>query len=451
MIYLIAIVSAITGFLFGFDEGIVSGILDHIVKEFHLTPYQTGFFMGLLPLGALFAAYFTGRISDRIGRLRILYLIAIIFTIATLGIFFTHSFEVLCLMRLLLGLSIGMSVVISPLYIAETAPSKIRGKLVIYFQLAITLGILASYLINLFVAQTIPWRWVFATGLVPSTALLIGAFFLPESPRWLVLKGNAQKAHKVLFHLYGRKQHPEKIEKELNHIKQSIVREKKIGIWRELLSKRGLPCLILGMGLFLLQQVSGINVVIYFAPKIFQQMQLGTTSVTLLATVGVGTLNVLATFIAIGLIEQIGRRLLLIIGFAGAAVSLGLIAFFTQFTGPFAQWISAISIFAYIAFFAMSLGPLPYILMSEVFPLKIRGQGMSLSAASNWLFNTLVVASFPILLKDLGISAVFLCYSVACVVGLLYAIRFVPETKGLSLEEIEEHVHSGKPLRTLGR
>lgn len=451
MIYLIALISAITGFLFGFDEGIISGVLNTILKDFHLTEYQTGFLMGLLPFGALFAACLTGRLSDWMGRLRVLYLIAITFSLATIGILLTHSFGVLCLARFCLGISIGMSVVVTPLYISETAPSEIRGKLVAYFQLAITLGILSSYLINLFIVGKIPWRWAFATGLVPSVALFVGCLFLPESPRWLFLKGRRKEAHAVLHQLYGRKLQGNRVEKELSIIKHSILKKKKEGVWKELFSKRGLPCLVLGVVLFLLQQLSGINVVIYFAPKIFQHMELGTTSAVLLATVGLGTVNVLMTFVAMALVERLGRRPLLILGFAGAAISLGMIALFTQFTGPVFQWLSAISVFLYIAAFAVSLGPLPYILISEVFPLKIRGQGMSLSAASNWAFNTLVVASFPILLQAVGISAVFLVYAIACVIGLVYAIRFAPETKGLSLEEIEEHVHSGKPLRLLGR
>lgn len=451
MIYLIAFVSAITGFLFGFDSGIISGMLETISKDFKLDQYQIGFLMGLLPFGALFASCLTGRLSDWIGRLQVLYLIAIIFSVAIVGILLTNSFAILCLMRFCLGISIGMSVVVTPLYIAETAPTEIRGKLITCFQLAITLGILAAYLINLFVAGKISWRSTFAIGLIPSTALFAGALFLPESPRWLFLKGKTKEAHQVLHRLYRRKFHPDRVEHELAVIKKSILKKQSVGIWKELISKRGFPCLVLGMGLFFLQQVSGINVVIYFAPKIFQQMQLGTTSVVLLATVGLGTVNALMTFVAMNLVERIGRRPLLILGFSGAALSLGMIALFTQFEGPVFQWLSAGSIFLYIAAFAVSLGPLPYILMSEVFPLKIRGQGMSLSAASNWGFNTLVVASFPILLGVLGISYVFLLYAMACVLGLLYAFRYVPETKGLSLEEIEEHVHSNKPLRKLGR
>lgn len=451
MLFLISIISAITGFLFGFDEGITSGVLETINKDFQLTHSETGFMIGLLPFGALIAACLTGRFSDWVGRLRVLYLIAIFFILATVGILLTHSFTVLCIMRVILGLSIGMSVVVTPMYIAETAPTEIRGKLVIYFQLAITLGILCSYIINLFIVGALPWRWVFAMGLIPSITLFIGALFLPESPRWLYINGKVDEAHRVLAKLYGRKYHPKKIEEELLLIKKSLKKEKSSGVWKALLSRKALPCLILGVALFFFQQVSGINVVIYYAPIIFHSMQLGSSSTQLLATVGIGTLNVVMTVIAMRWIERLGRRPLLLSSLAGAAISLGLIAIATSFEGAFFQWVSAISIFLFIASFAFGLGPLPYILISEIFPIKIRGQGMSLSAASNWAFNTLVVASFPVLLKDWGISLVFLFYSIACVIGLLFAIRYTPETKGISLEEIEEHVRSRKPLRVLGR
>ncbi len=451
MIYLISFISAITGFLFGFDEGITSGVLEEIKKDFHLSAHQTGFMMGLLPFGALIAACLTGRFSDWVGRLRVLYLIASTFSFATIGIVFTQSFPILCIMRFCLGISIGMSVVITPLYIAETAPREIRGRLVTFFQLAITLGILSSYLVNLFAVGNLPWQWIFATGLLPSAVLFFGSFFLPESPRWLFMKGKTKEAHQVLHRLYSRKLHPDRVEKELDLIRNSIEKEKKIGVWRMLFSKRALPCLVLGMGLFFLQQVSGINAVIYYAPTIFQNMHLQTTSAALLATVGLGTVNVLMTFVAMRWVEKKGRRLLLILGFAGTAIALGLIALFTQLQGEVFSSLAALSVFLYIAAFAASLGPLPYILVSEIFPLKIRGQAISLSAASNWAFNTLVVASFPILLNGMGISLVFLCYASACAIGLLYTLRYVPETKGLSLEEIETHVKSNKPLRELGR
>jgi len=451
MFIIISIIPAITGFLFGFDEGVTSGILKSINSEFALTYHETGFMMGLLPFGALVAACFTGRFADYVGRLRALYIISAFFFLATIGILSTHSFTILCIMRFVLGLSIGMSVVVTPMYLAETAPTEMRGKLVTYFQLAITLGILCAYIINFFLVEKLPWRWVFAMGLIPCSILFVGIFFLPESPRWLYMKGKIAKAHAVLVNLYGTRFHPEKVEEELNLIKSSLEKGPKEGVWKELFSPQALPSLILGVALFFFQQVSGINVIIYYAPIIFHNLEIGSESTTLLATVGVGAINILMTLVAMRYIEKLGRRPLLIIGFAGAAFSLGLIAFASSMDGVVYQWISAISIFLFISSFAFGLGPLPYILASEVFPINIRGPGMSLSAASNWGFNTIVVATFPILLEEVGISYAFYVYSIACIAGLLFAIRYTPETKGISLEEIEEHIHSGQPLRLLGR
>lgn len=449
MMYLIAALSALTGFLFGFDEGIVSGVLGEIRKDFALDDAQVGVMMGLLPFGALVSAFLTGRLADRIGRLRVLFLVPIIFSIAIALICASSSYELLCVARVLLGISIGMSVVISPLYIAETAPRHSRGKLVTYFQLAITLGICISYVINLLNASLdspMSWRWVFATGLIPSTALLVGAFFLPESPRWLCAQKRHDEAERILKRLYKSK-----APIELKEIKAAISKEKKTHLWKQLFTRKLRPVLLLGVLLFFFQQLSGINVIIYYAPTIFQQMQLGSNTVTLLATVGIGLVNVLATFIAIRFVEKLGRRPLLIWGFVGTAVTLLLIALMTYLDIPSLRWISAVALVGYIVAFAASLGPLPWVMMPEIFPLNVRGEGASCSAGGNWAFTTLVVATFPSLLQSYGISWTFLFYALMCIAGLLYFLRYLPETKGLSLEQIEKHVHSGKPFRLLGR
>jgi len=451
MVYLIAIISALTGFLFGFDEGIMSGVLAEIKKDFMMNDKQTGFMMGLLPFGALLAACCTGWTADRIGRLRVLYAIPVLFCAAVLIIFCTTSYELLCAGRILLGVSIGASVVISPLYIAEAAPREIRGKLIAYFQLAITLGILCSYVMNLIAADIWPWRWMFATGLVPGVLLFIGVFFLPESPRWLCAHGHQDKAHHILQKIYHTHYSHDRVEQAYHEIQEAIRENKKLHTWKEITSRKVQPCILLGILLFFFQQLSGINVIIYYAPTIFKHMHLGSHTVTLLATVGIGVVNVLFTLVALRWIEKMGRRRLLILGFVGTAIALFVIALLTYIDIPELRLVSAFAVFFYIAAFAVSLGPLPWVMMPEIFPLKVRGIGSSISAGSNWLFNTLVVASFPILLQDVGISWSFSFYGIACVLGLLYSLRYVPETKHISLEKIEAHIHSGKPLRMLGR
>ena len=451
MIYLIALISSLTGFLFGFDEGIMSGVLDEIKKDFSMNSHETGFMMGLMPFGALVSACLIGRFSDWAGRLRVLFLVPVAFTLAIVMLITTSSYDFLCVARFLLGLSIGMSVVISPLYIAEAAPSAIRGKLVVYFQLAITLGIFCSYLINLFVVGHLPWRLIFVVGLIPSTMLFIGAFFLPESPRWLCAHGKEAAAEKALRKLSGKSFPISEIRKEIEEIQESIRTEVKTKAWKEVFSKAIRPSLAVGMLLFFFQQLSGINVIIYYAPIIFKEMHLGGTFVSLLATLGIGTVNVLMTIVALKWIEKLGRRPLLMIGFIGTAITLFLVAFITYLNIPSLNWIAAVSMFVYIAAFAVGLGPLPWVMMPEIFPLHVRGQGAGLSAASNWAFNTIVVATFPILLHDFGISSTFAFYGLTCVIGLLFTIRYVPETKNISLEAIETHINAGKPLRLLGR
>ncbi len=451
MIWLIAFISSIAGFLFGFDEGITSGVLESIQKDFQLTEYKTGVMMGLLPFGALIAALVTGKISDWIGRLKTLYMVAILFALATLIIIITDSFVLLCMMRLVLGISIGMSVVATPLYIAETAPAKIRGKLVTCFQLAITVGILASYIANWLIVGVFHWRLAFALGLIPSTALLIGLFFLPESPRWLYSHGRKKEASDILTKLLGEQESNTAIHHHIKDMEDVLRQEKKTSASKELFSKKFAPSLVLGLGLFFFQQVSGINAIIYYAPIIFDSMKLGSDTTQLLATVGLGTVNVLMTFLAMRWVEKMGRRPVLIMGFIGVITSLAIVAFMNYFMPGTATWLSAVALFLFIASFALSLGPMPYIFASEIFPMKARGLGMSLSAASNWAFTTLVVGTFPIFIKQLGISGVFSIYGVLSVIGLLYTIYFAPETKGIALEKIEEHLMAGKPLKDLGR
>ncbi len=451
MIYLIALVASLTGFLFGFDEGIISGVLKQIQADFSMTHAQVGFMMGLMPFGALVAACLIGRFSDWSGRRMVLFLVPIFFTAGILMIVFSSSYILLCIARICLGASIGMSVVVSPLYIAEAAPFEIRGKLVIYFQLAITIGIFISYLINLFAVDVLPWRLIFSIGLIPSTILFLGAFFLPESPRWLCATGKIMAAEMALKKLHGSHYTSNEIKAELELIQESIRTESKKSMWKELFSKKMRPVVALGMLLFFFQQVSGINVVIYYAPIIFEKMNLGSDYANLLATVGIGALNVFMTIVAMRLIEKLGRRLLLILGFLGTGIALVLVSIITYIDLPEIRWIAAISLFVYIAAFAIGLGPLPWVMMSEIFPLKIRGQGASLSAGTNWAFNTIVVATFPSLLHDVGISMTFAFYALACIIGLFYSMRYVPETKGLELEKIEKYIRTGNPLRKLGR
>lgn len=450
MIYLIASIAALSGLLFGFDEGVIAGILPKLTESFGLTDGSTGFLASALPLGALFASIVLGsviavKLTKIIGRRQAIIYAAILFTISAIGAALAPNMAVLITMRLFTGLAIGIAGVMTPLYIAEMAPAKIRGKLVSGYQLAITVGILSGYLLNYTFIYGVNWRWMFAAGAVPSLILLIGMWRLPESHRWLVLVGKKEQAKKVL-----NKIHATNINEKIDVVEHTIHDEGDKHQWRELFSPIVRPALFVAMGLFVLQQVSGINVVIYYAPSIFASVGFDSSYSQILATVGVGLVNVLATILAMWLIDKLGRRKLLYIGFAGAAVTLAVISMSAQLEAHHMSAIAFVAVLAYIAFFAIALGPIPHIMMSEIFPIHVRNTGMGVASMCNWGVNFLVVFLFPIMITTAGLAGTFWIYATACVAGLAFTYLFVPETKGVQLEEITEHLLHKRKLRHLG-
>lgn len=454
MSYLIAIIAGIAGFLFGYDEGIISGSLQTLVKQFSMTNQVIGFITSALPIGAIFGSMVIGsllasKFLKNFGRRKLLIIIGVLYTIGGLGVSVSPNTDDIALSRLILGVAIGIGAIITPLYISETAPTNIRGRLVTIYQLAITAGILFSYLINYLLVNTVSWRLIYVTVVIPALLLLSGAIFLPESPRWLVLTGQYEKAKTTLCRL--RKGFTQiNINTELQAIMEAIHTEKKSG-WRDLVSPLHRPSLMIGVCLFILQQISGINAVIYYAPTIFYQAGFSGISAQNLATLVIGSINFLATILSMLLVEKLGRFYLLIIGFIGTAISLSLIFFAGFMAIPHENWLALIALSIYMVSFAIGLGPIPYLMMSEIFPLNIRGSGMSLASVSNWVFNAIIVFIFPLLSANLGISNTFGLFALACFFGLIFTLRYVPETKGISLEAIEIYINSGKPLRKLGR
>lgn len=444
----VAAVAAISGFLFGYDEGVVAGALADLHEQFQLTPATEGMMVAAVPLGALAGALVSGRLADAHGRRPVLIGVAIGFSAGAVLAGLAPTIWVLTLARLLLGAAIGISSMVAPLYIAETAPPERRGALVSYYQLAITAGILVSYLGALALENPQEWRWLFGAGLVPAAALLAGVLAMPESPRWLVLRGRASEAVAVLVRLRGDAAAGER---EAEAIRSAVAEETGRAGVAALLQPLLRPALVIGMGLFMLQQLSGINSVINYAPQIFDEVGFGSRSATILATIGIGAVNFGTTFLALWLVDRLGRRPLILFGFAGTAVSLAVLALAAGSDSDVVDVIALAALVAYIFCFAISIGPLPYLLMSEVFPLAVRGPGMSLASATNWGFNALVVFTFPTLLASLGLSGTFWIYAVVCLCGLAFAWRRVPETKGIALERIEHALMSGRPLREVGR
>lgn len=449
MIYFLASVAAIAGFLFGYDEGVIAVARPLLEKDYPMTPLVDGFMTAAVPLGALAGASVAGRITDRFGRRRALMAAAALFAIGALIASGITATWMLVGARLVLGLAIGTAAVIAPLYIAEAAPLAIRGALVATYQLAITFGILASYLSGLAIKGNGMWRVMFALGAVPGLLFLIGLVFLPESPRWLVLKGILDKARGSLQRLRGTGAN---VDGELDEIVRAAKAEagQKVG-YAALLEPAIRPALIVGAGLFFLQQLSGINAVIYYAPEIFRKAGFDSSDTQTLATVGVGAVNFLTTILAMYLIDKIGRRPLLVLGFVGTGATMLLIAFALINPALVPAWIVIAALLLYIASFAISLGPLPHVMMSEIFPLRVRGPGMSMASISNWGFNFIVVFAFPLMLAGVGLPATFTIFAVICLGGILFTRARVPETTGHSLEAIETHLKSGRPFVMLRR
>ncbi|WED42184.1 sugar porter family MFS transporter [Legionella cardiaca] len=452
MAWLVAIIGSVAGFLFGYDEGIIAGSLELIKQYFQMSHTSIGMMTSALPFGALFGSMLIGsllasRVVKHLGRRRCLSFAGFLFFIGALGATFADFEWVLIVARFILGIAIGVAAVTTPLYLAETAPAHLRGAMVAIYQLAITIGIVCAYTVNFLLIDRGSWREMFASSMIPALILVIGVMFLPESPRWLLSEGKRKEATDALKKL--RK--GEQVEQELTEIETTLSHEPKQSSWRLLLKKPLLPVLILGVMLFCLQQLSGINVIIYYAPEIFKNLGFSSASGQILATMGIGLVNMLITILAVMYVDKVGRRKLLLFGFAGTCLSLAIIGIFSYHKVAWLAYLSVSCLTLYIISFAISLGPIPYIAMAEIFPLHVRGAGMGLSSVSNWGFNGIVVFSFPILFHLLGIEYTFLMYAFICLLGFIYTYVYMPETKNLSLEFIEEYIMSGKPMRLLGR
>jgi len=452
MIYLIAGIAALSGLLFGFDEGVIAGILGTLTQDFQLSKAATGFLASALPLGALFASLILGSalasaLTKKVGRRSAILFAAVLFTASALCAACAPSLNWLIVARVVTGIAIGIAGVMTPLYIAEMTPAAIRGRLVSAYQLAITIGILIGYGIDYLFVYGINWRLMFAAGAIPSLILLIGMWYLPESHRWFILTGQVDRARRVLARLHTTRH----IKHEIEIIDHTIQEEGNSTRWRELCSPTVLPALILAMALFVLQQISGINVVIYYAPTIFKTAGFSSTQTQIIATVGIGVINVLATLFAMWLIEQIGRKKLLYIGFSGTAITLIIISLGSTLHFAHLGTLTFVAVLAYIAFFAIALGPIPHLMMSEVFPIHVRNTGMGIASICNWGFNFLVVFAYPLMIAHWGLGATFGLYAVTCAIGFVFTYFYVPETKGATLEAITEHLIARKPLRDFQR
>src|ERR687898_871989 len=435
-----AAITATGGLLFGYDTGVISGALLFIREDLGpLSDLVQGLIVSFLLVGAVVGALSGGALADRFGRRWTALLAAIIFAVGALVVALTPNVGILIFGRFVLGLGVGLASLVVPLYIAEIAPPDTRGALVSLNQLMITIGILVSYLVGVAFTPIEGWRWMFAVAIIPALVLGIGMFFLPETPRWLYENGFAERARAVLRRtLAGDDAEVEREIEEIEKIRRVEEEQEQVG-YAELLQPFLRPALIIGVGLAIFQQITGINTVIYYAPTTLEAAGFSPGGAIVATSLGVGVVNVGFTILSLFLIDRLGRRPLLLIGVAGMVVSLFLLGLVFRLgaDSPSLGVLATVCLALYIASFAISLGPVFWLMISEIYPLRIRGTAMSVASIANWGSNWLVALTFPVLLATFGGAGSFWLFAVLGIVAWFFVYFRVPETKGRSLEEIE--------------
>ncbi|WOO41608.1 sugar porter family MFS transporter [Rubellicoccus peritrichatus] len=513
--FIVGTIAAMSGILFGFDASIAAAAGDACNEHFGITndPFLMGLWVGCVPLGALFGALFGGKVANSMGRRKGLLLNAVLFIGGILLASMAPTFNIFIAARLLMGVAIGNSAVITPMYMAEVAPPESRGRILFMYQLSIVVGILISFIVGVgvdtFVTSTdISWRIMIAIGLVPATIFLLGMLKMPDSPRWLIEQELHKKGHEVLLRMMGKYEARD----TFADIHNAAIRKEKVSI-SAIFSRTIFPVILLGVCLQFFQQATGINADMYFGPEIFRQGGFD-KSASMWAQVAMGVVNLVATITSIFMVDKLGRRKLMMIGVSGIVLMLCAQAYlfhrFEESKKPSSQTTSVsashvtsdsagqrstlpnaatavghkamsdnyrlgqaktvadetptkttgsktitylifFSILLYIVFFAISAGPLVWLMISEVFPIRFKGIGMSIAVASNWFMDYFVSQLFPIMKQALGMPTTTLIYAGFTTFGLALAFKFLPETKGVPLEKIEENIYAGKPLREIGQ
>jgi sugar porter (SP) family MFS transporter len=432
-VFLWSLVVALGGFLFGFDTAVISGAEQSIQAYWTLTSVEHGLTVSIALIGTVIGSLVGGIPCERIGRRNTLMVIAAMYLVSSLGTAFATNWHVFLLFRFLGGLGVGASSVTAPVYISEIAPADKRGRLVALFQFNIVLGILLSYFSNYLIGQEgeTAWRWMLGVQAFPSLLFLILLQLIPESPRWLILKkGKLEEAAAVLKEVM-----PIGYEVEIENIKNSKKQNSGSANGNQLLSRKYRFPVLLAVAFAVFNQVSGINAIIYYAPRIFEMTGLGRNS-SLLSTVGIGVVNFAFTIIAINFIDRIGRKTLMLIGSIGLIATLGLVAQ-AFYAHNFSGWSVIVYLLFYIAFFALSQGAVIWVFIAEIFPNQVRAKGQTLGSSTHWVMAAIIAFSFPMLAEKLGGGNTFLFFSIMMVLQLLFVWKVMPETKGKSLEQIE--------------
>ncbi len=457
----LSLTAALGGFLFGFDSGVINGTVDALQEEFGSSDIGTGFNVASMLLGSAVGAFFAGNLADKIGRRRTMILTALAFMLSSFGSGAAGSSVVFVMARVVGGLAVGAASILAPAYISEIAPAEVRGSLSTLQQLMIVVGLFMAFVNNYFIAQAAgsasmdfwlgfeAWQWMYWMELVPAAVFLSALLFIPESPRYLVAVGQEDRARAVLTSL----QTADDVDAKIADIR-STLQEKRTPRLTDVIQKHTgkiHPLVWVGIGLASLQQLTGINVVFYYGGTLWQAAGFSESS-ALLTNVVNGSINVLFTFVAIALVDRVGRRPLLLVGSLGQALMLGIMAYVF---GTAAQGgaggiemqgnqgvVALVAANAYIAFFAFSWGPIMWVMLGEMFPNRFRGAALSICGVVQWLSNFLVTWTFPVLLGSVGLGVSYGIYAACGVVAFVFVRLFVAETKGRTLEDMSREAEA---------
>ena len=432
-VFLWSLVIALGGFLFGFDTAVISGAEQQIQKYWTLTTVEHGFTVSIALIGTIIGALMGSIPSDKLGRKKTLYIIAFLYLVSSLGTALANNWYVFLAFRFLGGLGVGASSVTAPIYISEISPAERRGKLVGLFQFNVVFGIVVSYFSNYLIGQTgeNAWRLMLGIQAVPAAIFFFLLRFVPESPRWLIMKRGKVEEAREIFKIIN----PVTADKIITEIEITDKEEKAVLQKDPLFSKRYKTPVMLAILFAVFNQVSGINAIIYYSPRIFEMTGLGESS-SLLSTAGLGLINFTFTLLAMNFIDRIGRRTLMLIGSTGLIFTLAMVSY-SFYAESFNGFIVPMFLFIYIAFFAFSQGAVIWVFISEIFPNQVRAKGQTLGSTTHWIMAATIAFSFPYLAEKAGGGNTFLFFCIMMCIQLIFVWKVMPETKGKSLEQLE--------------
>jgi sugar porter (SP) family MFS transporter len=434
-LYISVVIASFGGFLFGYDTAVISGAILYIKQQLSLSSGMEEVVISSLFLSAMVGALLGGTLADRIGRRKVMIAAGVLFCAGSTLMAVAPSVSILILGRIITGISLGMVSVTAPIYISEISMAAVRGRMVTLNTLAITLGTLLAYLVDYFFSFSKSWRWMFGLEVIPALILIIGMLWLTETPRWLMGHSLKERAREALTRLRGRKD----VDEELSSLASGA--DTHGGGWSDLLSPAIRPALLLGVGLAFLRALAGFSIILYgYSPTIVEFAGFESASIAILATVGVGVVNTIMSAVAITLIDRVGRRPLMVFGLAGITISLGVlgIAFLYPSSEGFVRWMAVGGLLIYIGMWSLGPRPVFWVLIAEIYPLKVRGKAMSLGALTNWGTTCLVTLTFLTLTNLIGVSGTFWLYGLFAILTMLLFYFFIPETKGQKLEDIQK-------------